>query len=78
MEKTIPNLKLKTRFFGITPTRTHSEWLYTLVTLEEDEDGALEVIDRKGPYYMIELDIHLQIALGKEKERIFRGVVSVD
>lgn len=78
MEKTTPNSSLKTRFFGIQPSRINSEWLYELITLEEADDGSLEVIDRKGPYYMIELNTFLVIALGKEKERIFKGVTSVD
>lgn len=74
MEKTPTKLSLKTRFFGIKPVRNENEWMYTLITLEQDSDDSLEVIDSKGPYYMIELDTHLKVAMGKEKQRIFKGL----
>jgi len=78
MEKKQPKLSLKTRFFGIQPIRVKNEWLYELITLEQDDDGNLEIIDRKGPYYMVELNTFLKVALGREKDRIFKGVINVD
>lgn len=69
--------KFKTRFFGILPKNVKGEVLYTLVTLEEGDKDSLEIIEEKGPYYMLELDMHLRIAMGKEKQRLFKGVTNV-
>lgn len=69
--------KFRTRFFGIVPKNVKGEVMYKLVTLEESEKDSLEIVDKKGPYYMLELDMHLKIELGKEKQRLFKGVVSV-
>lgn len=69
--------KFKTRFFGILPKNVKGEVMYKLVTLEEGEKDSLEIVDEKGPYYMLELDMHLKIELGREKQRLFKGVIDV-
>lgn len=74
MEEKRTKSNLKTRFFGIKPVRSENEWMYSLITLEQDTDDSLEVISTVGPYYMIELDTHLKVAMGKEKQRIFKGL----
>lgn len=69
--------KFRARFFGIIPENVKGEIMYKLVTLEEDEKYSLEIVDEKGPYYMLELDMHLKIEMGKEKQRLFKGAADV-